>query len=284
LPPTEPTFGRRPDASSHWAGGASGFGAAGGDVGFESWQAFYESDAQSLYAVGALPVAFLGFVAVRGGSPRPGLSQPNSPFVRRYCIAFALLAILDPLATGPLVRALGGPETRAGLVLSVFFVLLGDFRVLWLLLRLSGPRIAGAAVLEAVGWTLVVPTAALLLEAALRAVHPGLPSNTLWLVYELCFTVLALVLRESFLPSRLTHASAQLCRFVRATAGYCALYYALWAISDTLILVFKLDAGWALRVVANQLYYAFYIPLVWLGFFSAGSPALRAPPSSPSSL
>jgi len=252
-------------------------------VGFESWQAFYESDAQSLYAVVALPVAFLGFLAVRGRSPGPGLSRPHAPFVRRYCIAFAFLAILDPLVTGPLVRALGGPETRAGLVLSVSFVLLGDFRVLWLLLRLAGPRIAGAAALEAMGWTLVVPAAALLLKAALRAVHPGLPANTLWLVYELCFTVLALVLRESFLSSRMTQASAKLRHFVRAAAGYCALYYALWAISDALILVFQLDAGWALRVVPNQLYYAFFIPWVWLRFFSVGSPALRASPGGPSS-
>jgi hypothetical protein len=251
-------------------------------VSFESWQAFYESDAQSLYALIALPVAFLGFLAVRGRSAGPGLSRAHASFVRRYCIAFALLTILDPLATGPLLRALGGPDTRAGLVLSVSFVLFGDFRVLWLLLRLSGPRIAGAAVGEAAGWTLVVPAVALPLEAELRGVHPELPATTLWLVYELCFTVLALVLREWLLPPRMTHASAPLRRFVRAVAGYCALYYALWTISDALILVFKLDAAWALRAVPNQLYYAFYIPLVWLGFFSAGSPALRASPGSPS--
>ncbi len=30
-----------------------------------------------------------------------------------------------------------------------------------------------------------------------------------------------------------------------------------------IILVFGLDAGWALRVIPNQLYYAFYLPFVY---------------------
>jgi len=247
-------------------------------VGFESWQALYESDAQSLYAVVVLPVAFLGYLALRTRPAGPGLSPIHASFVRRYCIAFALLTIVDPLTTGPLVRALGGPGTRVDLVLSCFFVLLGDFRVFWLLFRLSGPRIAGAAALEAGGWTLLVPAVALSLRAALGAALPKLPENTIWLVYELCFTLLALVLRAKLLPARMTAASPELRGFVRAVAGYSALYYALWATSDMLILVFGLDAGWALRMLPNQLYYAWYVPLVWLSFFS---PVRGSVPSAP---
>ena len=52
-------------------------------------------------------------------------------------------------------------------------------------------------------------------------------------------------------------------RGLQAVAGYVALYYALWALADVLILVFGLDAGWLLRVVPNQLYYAFWLPFVW---------------------
>ncbi|HME71039.1 MAG TPA: hypothetical protein VKM54_14385 [Myxococcota bacterium] len=245
-------------------------------MGFKSWQAFYESDAQSLYAVVVLPVAFLGYLALRGRSAGPGLSPDHASFVRRYCIAFALLTIVDPLTTGPVVRALGGPGTRVDLVLSCFFVLLGDFRVFWLLFHLSGPRIAGAAALEAAGWTLIVPAAALSLRAALSAAFPNLPENTIWLVYEICFTMLALALRTKLLPARMARASPPLRSFVRAVAGYSALYYALWAISDTLILVFGLDAGWALRAVPNQLYYAWYVPLVWLGFFSPAFQGMRS--------
>lgn len=245
-------------------------------MGFESWQAFYESNAQSLYAVVVPPLAFLGYLALRGRSARPGLSANHASFVRRYCVAFALLTMLDPLTTGPIVRALGGSGTKIELVLSCFFVLLGDFRVFWLLFRLSGPRSAGAAVLEAAGWTLVVPAAALSLRAALNAAFPNLPENTIWLVYELCFTLVALALRSKLLPARMAGASPPLRSFVQAVAGYSALYYALWAISDALILVFGLDAGWALRAVPNQLYYAWYVPLVWLGFFSPAFRGMRS--------
>ncbi len=255
-------------------------------MGFESWQAFYESDTQSLYALVVLPGVFLAYLALRGRSAGPGLSPEHASFVHRYCVAFALLTMLDPVATGPLVRALGGPETTADLVLSCFFVLLGDFRVFWLLFRLAGPRVAGAAALEAAAWTLLVPAVALSLRAGLRAAFPKLPDNTLWLVYELCFTMLALGLRARLLPARMSRASAPLRRFVRAVAGYSALYYALWAISDLLILILGLDAGWALRAVPNQLYYAWYVPLVWLGFFSPAVQGLCFPgrirgPSSP---
>jgi hypothetical protein len=258
----------------------------GGDVGFESWQALYESDAQSLYAVVALPLAFLSYLALRGWRAGPGLSPDHASFVRRYCIAFAFLTILDPLATGPLVRRLGGPGTAADLILSCFFVLLGDFRVYWLLFRLSGPRTGGAAVLEAAAWTLIVPAVALPLWAGLRAALPALSEHAIWLVYEACFAGLALVLRAEVLPRRMAAASPSLRRFVRAVAGYSALYYALWATSDALILLFGLDAGWALRTLPNQLYYACYIPWVWLGFFSPAfqglwRPLRLGPPSAP---
>ena len=46
-----------------------------------------------------------------------------------------------------------------------------------------------------------------------------------------------------------------------------AIYYALWAVADVLILAGR-DVGWALRIVPNQLYYAFWVPVVWWLFFS----------------
>ena len=65
-----PSGQRRPSVSSH-PGGAPrptwedvrACRAAGGDVGFASWQAFYESDTQAVYAVVTLPAAFLGYLA-----------------------------------------------------------------------------------------------------------------------------------------------------------------------------------------------------------------------------
>jgi len=40
----------------------------------------------------------------------------------------------------------------------------------------------------------------------------------------------------------------------------------------------ELDAGWLLRALPNQLYYAFWVPFVWLTWQSAGR---ASAPSSP---
>jgi hypothetical protein len=45
--------------------------------------------------------------------------------------------------------------------------------------------------------------------------------------------------------------------------AYVTLYYGLWALSDTLWITTSLDAAWLLRMVPNQLYYAFFVPFVW---------------------
>ncbi len=42
-----------------------------------------------------------------------------------------------------------------------------------------------------------------------------------------------------------------------------AVYNGIWATSDLLILYGGLDAGWLLRVLPNQLYYSFWIPMVY---------------------
>jgi len=56
-------------------------------------------------------------------------------------------------------------------------------------------------------------------------------------------------------------------RFERAVLAYAGVYYALWAVSDVLILA-GVDAAWLLRCVPNQLYYGFTVPFVWWRFFA----------------
>ena len=53
--------------------------------------------------------------------------------------------------------------------------------------------------------------------------------------------------------------------------SFTAAYYALWLAADVLIVVAGLDLGWALRMVPNQLYYAFWTPFVYFRFFSASA-------------
>jgi hypothetical protein len=54
--------------------------------------------------------------------------------------------------------------------------------------------------------------------------------------------------------------------------AFAATYYALWAFADALILA-GFDAGWALRMLPNQLYYALSVPFVFFAYFPGGSRA-----------
>ena len=58
--------------------------------------------------------------------------------------------------------------------------------------------------------------------------------------------------------------------------AYVAVYYALWGIADALILA-GFDAGWGLRVLPNQLYYSFWVPVAWTWFFSRRYASARSP-------
>ena len=237
-------------------------------MGFESFQAFYLSNAQAVIAPVVAPLGFLGWLAWRRAGPSAGISPLLAPFVRRYCVAFAVLTVVDPLVTGPGMRALGWADGSRGLAVVIAFVLLGDFRVLWLVLRLTGRRTGRDSALEAVGWTLVVPALTVAVRGALEHSLGGLPPQAVWLIYEVGFAGLALLLRERILPARVPVEGGAVVAYARAVAGYACVYYALWAASDVLILALDLDAGWLLRVAPNQLYYAFYVPFVFWRFFS----------------
>jgi hypothetical protein len=115
--------------------------------------------------------------------------------------------------------------------------------------------------------TLIVPLVAVGVEAALRARNPDLPSQSIWLTYELAFLAVALVLRNGIVPTRVPAAEPRLRTYLRTVLTYVAVYYALWAAADGLILA-GIDAGWALRMIPNQLYYAFWVPFAYGTFFA----------------
>ena len=231
---------------------------------------FYTSDLQSAYALWPVPLLFLAWLRLRGGRPA---ATRDAAFVRAYATFFAVETVLDSLVTGPLTKLLGLAGTPVGLVVLIFFVLLGDFRVLYLLQRLSFPDRARERLLaEAAAWTLIVPLAALSIRAALETVRGSLGENAIWLIYELCFLALALVLRQVVLPRWVAGSGRERrLAYLRSVAGYVAVYYALWAGADVLIQIFDLDVGWALRVIPNQLYYVFYVPFVYFRYFASGA-------------
>ena len=202
----------------------------------------------------------LGFLLLPG--PRRAAKTATQRFVYGYALVFSLETLLDPIAAGPLVRALS-PSPQVATAVALLFVLLGDFRVYLLVFHLAdGMRDLGAALRRAALWTPVVPVSAYALNAALGAMMGELPDQVLWLIHEVLFVGVALWLR------RLSAHDARL----RRAATYVAVYYALWAAADVIILLGH-DAGWLLRVLPNQLYYAFWVPFVYLSWRTGGAEA-----------
>ncbi len=236
---------------------------------WESGHAFYLSDLMSLYGLWVAPLAYLVYRAVAPPDPARAVAPAAASGVALLTLAFAFETLLDPWATGPGLRALGWQEAWAGTALVFVFVLLGDLRVLWLLALVAHPERGLAAALRwAAPLTLLVPVAAGLPYAILQRLVPDLHGQVLWMLYELAFAALCLWLARVWAPRVAAEDPARL-GFLRAVAGYSAVYYVLWASADLLIVAAGLDLGWVLRVIPNQLYYGFWVLFVTARFYSA---------------
>ena len=213
---------------------------------FVSWHDFYYAPWQEPWALWVAPVAFLVWRSI-AAPPGPGVRPEARRFVVGWSIAFAFETLLDPVATGPLTKAIDAPA--AGRALGLVFVLLGDLRIWWLVFGVER-RVGSLA-------RALLPTAGIPVVAWLvtRALAP-LPEQALWAVHE------ALFVATAFGVSRRTAGP-----FERDVLAYAGVYYALWVGADVLILA-GIDAGWLLRCVPNQLYYGFTVPFVWWRFFA----------------
>jgi hypothetical protein len=234
---------------------------------FASWQELYGSDAQNLWALLAVPALYLLWRGLAGQPRGAGALPAAAAFIDAYALVFAGETLIDPLATGPLLRALGLADGAAGTAVMVLFVLLGDLRVYLLvfaLLAIAAGRGWRSALPRAAAWTLLVPLIAYPFNAGLDALVDSRHPSSIWLVYEATFVVVALGLR-----ARVAAAAPPALRgYVRAVLLYVACYYALWASADGLIQLAGLDLGWLLRLLPNQLYYGCWIPFVVWRFFA----------------
>src|SRR5262249_52863163 len=147
-------------------------------------------------------------------------------FVRVWSLGFAAEAILDPIVTGPLLGLLGAVAAPLATYAMIPFVLLGDFRVFLLLFLVEPGTDLRLAIGGALGLTIFVPARAWLGPFALEAVFAAMPPTTIWIVYESAFACLALVLRARWFADG----------YRRAILAYAAVYYALWATADVIIL------------------------------------------------
>ena len=170
--------------------------------------------------------------------------------------------MLDPLVGGPLLRAIGATPAVATAVVLVF-VLLGDFRVYWLVFAFAlrdarrGARLAAAA-------TPVVALLAYASDGVWDRLAPDASGQRLWLIHELLFTGVSIWLATRWLPARVQ--DPVMLRFLRRVCGYVTLYYALWAACDAFWMATSRDIVWLLRAVPNQLYYALFVPFVWFAY------------------
>jgi len=232
-----------------------------------TWEALYKSPTQGLWALVVPPAVFLAWLAVRGARGE-GVEPRAAGFVRRWAVAFTLVALVDLVATGPLGWSL------------LPFVLLGDYRVFALVLVVMHPARARTGVLlEAAAWTLVVPAFAYGTMQLVERVAGAQAPTMLWVVYEIGFIALADTLVLWMIPRRVAPDREPVRRYVRAVLGFAVLYYTLWALADVLTLNGE-DRGWALRMVPNQLYYGLFVPFAYVRFFSthaASSTSTQAP-------
>lgn len=243
-------------------------------MGFDSFDAFYHSDLQSVYLLQVLPALFLAYWwAV--AQPARGSEPPALRFVRLYTLVFCIETLIDPFATGPLVEVLGGGGTALGLL----FVLLGDLRVFVLVFGVCAPdRGFAGALREAAPWTPVVAVSAYAVHAGIGWIAGGVPGHLLWMIHEIFFVLLAVFFRNRVIPRRIDVADPNRAKLQRVMS-FVMLYYALWAGSDALILWGGFDAGWLLRVIPNQLYYSVWIPFVYATFFSERGDRVSGPSS-----
>jgi len=220
----------------------------------------------ALYALWVIPGLFLLW-APWAGPGRQARSR-RGRFVHYWALIFAVETLIDPFATGP---AVADASENVATGVSLLFVLLGDFRVLLLVLYLAEMDAGlGRNALRALGFTLAVPVTAWASFNVLEALLGPLSQQVLWLCHEVIFVGLALWMRAQCRGDR---ALSQVLTFV-------ALYYALWASADMLILS-RVDAGWLLRILPNQLYYAFFVPFVYVNFDWRGAEATEGFDSSP---
>lgn len=211
------------------------------------FETFYASPVQHpwlLWLAGAAGVAF--------ASTRPGLA----PELRRYVGGLGVLTLLDAWLTSNDIPGIGALPVWARSAVPLFFVLAGDLRYL-LVVQCGAPdgRLAFSwgGIARALGLMAVVPVASQILVPIIAG--PEASPRVLFLVYELAFFALAATLMAF-------HPGAARGRWPRSVSRFVLLYYGLWACADAIILLTGADAGFALRVVPNVLYYGGLIAVI----------------------
>ena len=148
---------------------------------------------------------------------------------------------------------------------SLMFIMLGDLRYFLLNERFafrpdSQPFDATTrqAWMRTVALTFICP----IISFASRAFPEGTDPHWTYLLWEVPFVLLALVLRFRVYPRRLAAAPPAVRKWLLDLGTFELVMYGLWVVSDVLILSTGADVGFALRIVPNFLYYVVFMGLV----------------------
>lgn len=191
---------------------------------------------------------------------------PLERSTRRYCAALCLVSLLDAWLTSTHVVGLGTLTAPYASVVPLTFVLIGDFRFLFLIFaatREGGIAPSARAFFSGAALCALVPLAS---QGVVSLVASSTP-RLLFLIYETLFvTLVAALLRF--------HPRLRAIPWLRRVSFFVLTYYSLWALADLLLLSTGIDLAFALRVVPNTLYYGGFIAAVGL-FASRVSAVLK---------
>ena len=237
-----------------------------------SWHDAYYSELQNLYALLVVPIAFLAWRLAAPVEPARAVVPQAARFISLATLVFALETMLDPIATGPLLKSPALRNTLAATLVPFVFVYLGDLRVLLVARAVMRPAEPfGRTLGFAAAASAIVPIATGVLYTVHRAIWPNADGQWMWMIYEAGFLALCVVATRVWLPRESARGhgiDGEGRAFLAALFGFAAAYYALWLAADVLIVVAGLDLGWAIRMLPNLLYYAFWAPFVYSRFFS----------------
>ncbi|AFM11174.1 hypothetical protein [Turneriella parva] len=198
------------------------------------------------------------------------------PPLFKYLLVFALTTLADILVASKIVAM---PDDTLQTAVEYVFVLIGDLRFILLLAyflyaglgatELQQLSLPGSVIKPAFIFTLF-PT---ILVGAVGFAKPHLLTEARhkFLAYELIFFILTVLWIYIVLPQK--NLSAASARFVKSAALPVFLFYGLWSLADILILR-GVEAGYAIRIVPNFLYYSVFLWWIHLAHGSSfGAPA-----------
>jgi len=177
------------------------------------------------------------------------LAASRKGFVRVYGLVFALTTAADAFLNGGWTPVKEGTALQTAV--GVTFVIVGDFRYFVVLEEASAHAFK---LVRAVVLAFVVPVSMQVIRATMPRIAGDL--SLTFLVYEIFFFAFALGILlfhvERTKDSRLARRATQ----------FELVQYGAWIAADVGLLTLKSDVFWALREVANLLYYVACVPLM----------------------